>query len=380
MKEILEDLLAGQDLTMEEASGLFELLLREETSDVQIGALLVALAAKGETEEELAGVARAMRERSRRISTRHRQFIDTCGTGGSPAKTFNLSTAAAFVVAAAGLPVAKHGNVGVTSRAGSADVLRALGVRIELPVEHVEAIFDQLGVCFLFAPLHHPATKRVGAVRRELGIRTIFNLLGPLTNPAGAPFQLIGVAREEAQDRIAGALFRLGVERAWVVRGADGLDEITLAAETRVGEVTRHGVEWFSIRPEMFGLKTRSIDHLRGGTAEQNATLIEAVLAGERQDEALDLILLNAAASLAIAEGARKGEAAILPSLPGALERVRAIVKDGLALRRLEAFRDATLVEDLPSPQNQPEEQDHVAPSGSTSDQPPTRPRGVTEE
>jgi anthranilate phosphoribosyltransferase len=354
MKETLEDLLAGQDLTMEEASGLFERLLQEETSDVQIGALLVALAAKGETEEELAGVARAMRQRSRRISTRHRQFIDTCGTGGSSAKTFNISTAAAFVVAAAGVPVAKHGNVGVTSRAGSADVLRALGARIELPVERVEAIFDQLGVCFLFAPLHHPATKRVGAVRRELGIRTIFNLLGPLTNPAGAPFQLIGVAREEAQDRIAGALFRLGVERAWVVRGADGLDEISLAAETRIAEVTRQGLEWFSIRPEMFGLATRSIDHLRGGTAEQNARLIEAVLAGERQDEALDLILLNAAAALAVAEGG--GEATIRQSLPGALAKVRAVVEEGLALGRLEAFRDATLVEDRPSSLDKPAE------------------------
>jgi len=350
MREILEDLLAGRDLTMEEASALFELLLRDETSDVQIGALLVALAAKGETEEELAGVARAMRERSRRISTRHRQLIDTCGTGGSPAKTFNISTAAAFVVAAAGVPVAKHGNVGVTSRAGSADVLRALGVRIELPVEHIEAIFDQLGICFLFAPLHHPATKRVGAVRRELGIRTLFNLLGPLTNPAGAPFQLIGVAREEAQSRIAGALFRLGVEHAWVVRGADGLDEISLAAETKVGEVTRQGVEWFSIRPEMFGLQTRSIDRLRGGSAEQNARLIETVLAGERQDEALDLILLNAAAALAIAEGAGKGGAVARQSLPGAQERVRAIVREGLAWQRLEAFRAATLVEDPSSP------------------------------
>ena len=376
MKEILDDLLAGRDLTMEEASALFELLLRDETSDVQIGALLVALAAKGETEEELAGVARAMRERSRRISTRHRQFIDTCGTGGSPAKTFNISTAAAFVVAAAGVPVAKHGNVGVTSRAGSADVLRALGVRIELPVERIEAIFDQLGVCFLFAPLHHPATKRVGAVRRELGIRTLFNLLGPLTNPAGAPFQLIGVSKEEAQSRIAGALFRLGVEQAWVVRGADGLDEISLAAETRVGEVTRQGVEWFSIRPEMFGLQTRSIDHLRGGSAEQNARLIETVLAGQRQDEALDLILLNAAAALAIAEGVGKGGAAVRQSLPVALERVRAVVEEGLAWQRLEAFRAATLVEDPSTPLGDPEA---ILP-GSASGQSPTRPRGASEE
>ena len=366
MKEILEALLAGRDLTMAEASDLFEQLLREETSDVQIGALLVALAAKGETEEELAGVARAMRLHSRRISTRHRGFIDTCGTGGSPAKTFNLSTAAAFVVAAAGVPVAKHGNVGVTSRAGSADVLRALGVRIELPVERVEAIFDRLGVCFLFAPLHHPATKRVGAVRRELGIRTIFNLLGPLTNPAGAPFQLIGVAREEAQGQIAGALFRLGVERAWVVRGEDGLDEISLAGETRVGEVTPQGVDWFSIRPEMFGLQARPIDHLRGGTAQENASLIEAVLAGRRQDEALDLILLNAAAALAIAEGGADAGSTIRQSLPGALARVRSVIEEGRAWQRLDAFRAMTLAEDLPSSFNQP---------GLASDQSPTRPR-----
>jgi anthranilate phosphoribosyltransferase len=342
LKGVLQDLLRGRDLALEEAAGLFVSLLEEETTEVMIAALLVAWAAKGETAEELAGVARAMRERARRISTGQRTFIDTCGTGGSSTKTFNISTAAAFVVAAAGIPVAKHGNVGVTSRAGSADVLRELGARTELPLEQVEEIFDRLGICFLFAPLHHPATKRVGAVRRQLGIRTLFNLLGPLTNPAGAPYQLIGVSDAAAQDRLAGALFRLGIERAWVVRGEDGLDEITLTGETRVGEVTRHGIEWISIRPELLGLRSRSITHLRGGSAEENARLIEAVLAGERQDEALDLVLLNAAAAVAIVEAGADGVAATTRALPEAYARVRSALEEGRAYQRLRDFQTAT--------------------------------------
>ena len=183
-------------------------MLGEKATDAQIAAALVALASKGETAEELAGFAESMRARCSRITTKHETYIDTCGTGGSGAKTFNVSTAAAFVVAAAGLPVAKHGNVGVTSKSGSADVLRALGVRVDLPPDRVSEIFDEIGICFMFAPLHHAATKRVAMVRRELGVRTIFNLLGPLTNPAGAPFQVVGVSNEAACEKMSKALSR----------------------------------------------------------------------------------------------------------------------------------------------------------------------------
>ena len=337
IRKFLNDLIGRRDLDQEQAVELFEQLLDAETSDSMIAAILVALAAKGETEAELAGFAAAMRARCTPIVTRHQSFIDTCGTGGSPAKTFNISTAAAFVVAAAGVPVAKHGNVGVTSRAGSADVLRALGVRVDLPAERVAEIFDQLGVCFMMAPLHHQATKKVGGVRRELGIRTIFNLLGPLTNPAGAPFQLLGVSNGPAHEKVARALHRLGVRRAWVVRGDDGLDEISLATTTTVFEVSSassEGPRRFVFDPEAYGIERRPMDRLRGGSAEENAGIVRAILTGERRDEALDLVLINAAAALLIAGAAT--------DFSRALELARQSVTDGGAWARLEALRIAS--------------------------------------
>lgn len=330
-------MIAGEDLSEADAVALCESLLAAEAADPLIAGVLVALAAKGETEEELAGFASAMRSRSARVVTVHANFIDTCGTGGSPAKTFNVSTAAAFVVAAAGVPVAKHGNVGVTSRAGSADVLRALGVATDLSPARVGAIFDQIGICFMFAPLHHQATRRVGLVRRELGVRTIFNLLGPLTNPAGAPCQLIGVSNGAALDKMAGALRRLGVRRAWVVRGDDGLDELSLATTTTVCEIGGDlpgALRRFTFEPEMCGLSRRQTSHLRGETAEENAATILAVLGNERQDEARDLVLLNAAAALYVAGAA--------DSLPGALALARQAVESGEAAGKLAALREAS--------------------------------------
>ena len=354
IRTLLARLIGGEDLASSEASGLFEELLAEETPDILVGAVLVALAAKGETADELAGFARAMRGRCTPIPTSQRDFIDTCGTGGSPAKTFNISTAAAFVVAGAGVPVAKHGNVGVTSRAGSADVLRALGINIDLPAARVGEIFDRIGLCFMFAPLHHQATRKVAQVRRELGVRTIFNLLGPLTNPAGAPFQLIGVSNGAVVERVAEALARLatlGIRRAWVVRGQDGLDEISLAAPTDVYEVTRlegaggsmASVNHFVFDPQQYGFARRSLDHLRGQTngqtlgttAVENAAIIREVLTGQRQDEALDLVLLNAAASLLIAGAA--------PDFGSALELARQAIASGAAWAKVEALRTASL-------------------------------------
>lgn len=338
LSTLLNKLIIRHDLLQSEAAELLDVLLTEEASDSLIAAALVALASKGETEEELAGFAETMRARCTRIYPRHERFIDTCGTGGSPAKTFNISTAAAFVVSASGMPVAKHGNVGVTSRAGSADVLRALGVNVDLSPERVTEIFDELGICFMLAPLHHRATKRVAAVRRELGVRTIFNLLGPLTNPAGAPFQLIGVSNEAALEKMARALHRLGAERTWIVRGEDGLDEITLAGKTVVHEVyassETDGVRRFEIAPEEFGFERRPIEHLRGAGAEENARLIHAILAGERKDEALDLVLLNAAAALWIAGAAE--------SYLEAAQKARQSVENGDALAKLEALRLAS--------------------------------------
>lgn len=311
LPELLNKLIARQDLDQPEAAALLEAILAEDATDSRIAAALIALASKGETEEELAGFAQTMRARCSRITPKHSLYVDTCGTGGSIAKTFNVSTAAAFVVAAAGVPVAKHGNVGVTTRAGSADVLRALGVKVDLAPERVNEIFDEIGVCFMFAPLHHAATKRVAMVRRDLGVRTIFNLLGPLTNPAGAPFQIVGVSSEAACEKVARALARLGTSRAWVVRGEDGLDEITLAGKTVVCSASPESVTRFEIAPEGFGLRRASIDHLRGGSVEENAAIIRDVLEGRRQDEARDLVLINAAASLYITGAASSLESAV---------------------------------------------------------------------
>lgn len=331
IQPLLQKLMTSADLTQSEAADLLEALLADSATDAQIAAVLMALAFKGETAEELAGFAATMRARAACVTAQHAKFIDTCGTGGSVAKTFNVSTAAAFVVAAAGLPVAKHGNVGVTSKAGSADVLRALGVRVDLPPARVCEIFDEIGLCFMFAPLHHAATKRVAAVRRELGVRTIFNLLGPLTNPARAPFQVIGVSNAAAVEKVAHALQRLGTQRAWVVRGEDGLDEITLAGRTLVYEVTPDGVEQFDITPGHFAVPCAALDPWRGGAAAENAALIEALLKGERTDGARDLVLINAAASLYVAE-----ERATLQDAFALAEQA---LVSGAALAKLEALK-----------------------------------------
>jgi anthranilate phosphoribosyltransferase len=291
-------LMRGEDLRREEAAALLDALLDGDATDAQLGAALVALAVKGETVEELAGLASAMRARSVRIRSRHERFIDTAGTGSSVAKTFNVSTAAAFVIAGAGLPVAKHGSRAATSRSGSADVLAALGVNVAAAPEVSERCLNELGVCFMFAPLYHGATARVAGVRRELGVHTTFNLLGPLTNPAGAPRQVIGVWHEALVEPLAHTLLALGAERAWVVHGLDGLDEVTLAAPTKVAEVAGGAVRVFEVAPEEFGLERAPLDNLRGGDAEANAAIIRSILAGERRDAGRALVVANAAAAL----------------------------------------------------------------------------------
>jgi anthranilate phosphoribosyltransferase len=300
LTSFLARLVRGEDLTRVEASRLLELVLDGESTDAQIAAILIALKSKGETFEELAGLTEAMRERAVRITSRHPCFIDTAGTGSSRVKTFNVSTAAAFVIAGAGLPVAKHGNRAASSRCGSADVLAALGVNVLASAEVSEKCLNEIGICFMFAPLYHGATARVAGVRRELGVQTTFNLLGPLTNPAHAPRQIIGVSNREAIEPVASALALLGTERAWVVHGADGLDEVTIADKTFVAEA-RHGeVRRFEIAPEDFGFERAELDGLSSGDAEVNAGVIRAVLSGERRDAARALVIVNAAAALRV--------------------------------------------------------------------------------
>jgi len=287
-----------ENLSRREAGALLESLLNGNSTDGQIAAALIALKLKGETVEELAGFAEGMRARAVRIKSRHEQFIDTAGTGSSCAKTFNVSTAAAFVIAGAGLPVAKHGNRAASSKCGSADVLTALGVNIAVAPEVSERCLNELGICFMFAPMYHSATARVAAIRRELGVQTTFNFLGPLTNPAGAPRQIIGVSHCEKVEPLARALSLLGTERAWVVHGADGLDEITIAEKTFVAEALKSAVRTFELSPEDFGVDSTPLDGLSGGDAEANAKIIREVLKGNRRDAGRLLVLVNAAAAL----------------------------------------------------------------------------------
>jgi anthranilate phosphoribosyltransferase len=306
LQKITLRLMRGENLSRVEAGLFLNALINPDVTDAQIAAALAALTVKGETVDELAGMAEAMRERAVQLRSRHDRFVDTAGTGSSAAKTFNVSTATAFVIAGAGLPVAKHGSRAATSHSGSADVLEALGVDTAASTEAVERCFNERGICFMFAPLFHAATARVAQVRRELGVHTTFNLLGPLTNPARAPFQILGVWHRSLLDRVASAFALLGANKAWVVHGADGLDEITLTGDTFVATCSASShdmpnVETFTVAPEDFGLERRSIDGLRGGGPLENAQLIRAILHGDRNGHlsvARDLVIINAAAAL----------------------------------------------------------------------------------
>jgi anthranilate phosphoribosyltransferase len=334
IKRYLLQLMRGEDLSRVQAAALLSALLDGACSDAQIAAALVALAIKGESVEELAGMAEAMRSHSVRIKSPHAVMLDTAGTGSSSAKTFNVSTAAAFVIAAAGLPVAKHGSRAATSRSGSADVLTALGVRVDVPAAVSERCLAELGICFMFAPLYHPATARVAQVRRQLGVHTTFNLLGPLTNPAGASRQLLGVWHPELMQRVAGALATLGAERAWVVRGNDGLDEITLAEATTAYEVEDGWVKRREITPRDFGLRETPIAALAGGDPQQNAAIILSVLENRRHDAAGDLVVMNAAAGIYIGGRAE--------SLKDAAELAQSVIASGGAREKLTQFAAAT--------------------------------------
>lgn len=304
-----ERLAAGCDLTQQEMASGVEAIIAERVDAEAIGRLLMLLAAKGETEAEVAGAAEVLRRHMTPIRSRRSGLLDTCGTGGDASGTFNISTAAALVCAAAGAPVAKHGNRSVTSKSGSADVLAALGVNVAADVGLVEACLDELGIGFCFAPLLHPAMQRVAAIRKQLATPTIFNLLGPLCNPAAAPYQLLGVGRAELRPLLAGALARLGTRRAVVVWGEDGLDEVTLAGSTYVTQIEATTIREFRWTPADFGLDQAPLDALQVSGPEESAEIIHGVLAG-RPGPARDIVVLNAAAGLLIAERAGTPQAA----------------------------------------------------------------------
>jgi anthranilate phosphoribosyltransferase len=289
---------AGGDLTIEQMSEVMDRIMDGVCDEDSIARLLIGLHQKGETVAEVAGAAAAMRRHMTPIRSSRPNLIDTCGTGGDGSKTFNISTAAAIVTAAAGVPVAKHGNRGMTSRSGSADVLAALGVNVNADVARVEDCLETLGICFCFAPLLHASMKHVSAVRKRLGTPTIFNILGPLVNPASAPFQLLGVGRADLQPLLAEALLLLGIRRATVVHGADGLDEVTLGGATQVMEVLEDGhLCHFQWQPADFGLEPAERQTMLVSGPEESAAMIRGILEGQKGPPR-DIVIMNVAAAL----------------------------------------------------------------------------------
>lgn len=327
IQEVIRDLIAGADLSRARGRAAMEQIMSGQATDAQIGAFLVALRIKGETIDEIAGCAEVMREKATPIATVRPDLIDTCGTGGDASGTFNISTAVAFVACGAGCAVAKHGNRSISSQCGSADVLAALGVNVEATPEKVGECIDEVGIGFLFAVALHGAMKHAIGPRRELATRTVFNILGPLTNPAGAKRQLIGVFDGALTEVLAGVLRELGSERALVVHGADGLDEITLTGPTKVSELRDGQISTRQIHPGDFGLQVAAAEALKGGDAGRNAHILRAVLDGE-EGPPRDVVLLNAAAAVVVG--------GLAEDMSTGLEVARESIDSGQARRALD--------------------------------------------
>jgi anthranilate phosphoribosyltransferase len=326
-QELIDKLTRHEDLTADEASAAMVEIMAGRAPASHIAAFLMGLAMKGERPIEIVGLARAMRANAVPLSARHDDLLDTCGTGGDRSGTFNISSCAALVVAACGVAVAKHGNRSASSKAGGADVYEALGVRVTASPATVERSLTEVGIGFFFAPTFHPSMRHAGPVRRELGIRTAFNLLGPLTNPAGATRQIVGVSRPEFTELLARALMLLGTTRAWVVHGADGIDELTTTGYTKISECRDGAVNTFYLHPADVGLPKAAAGALQGGDAHENARIIERVLSGG-PGPARDVVLLNAGAALLVA-GA-------VASVRDGIARASAAIDRGAAKRTLE--------------------------------------------
>lgn len=327
IKRGIAKVIEAESLTEEEMAAVMEQVMTGGASEAQIGAFLTALRMKGETVEEITGAARVMRAKALHVDAGPSPVVDTCGTGGDLSGTFNISTTAAFIAAGAGLAVAKHGNRSVSSKSGSADVLRALGVDIEAEVERVEECLREVGIGFLFAPLMHGAMKYAIGPRREIGVRTIFNVLGPLTNPAGAAAQVVGVYDDGLVEPIAETLKNLGSKHVFVVHGSDGLDEITVTGATRVAEMKDYDTRVYTITPERFGMPVYDPKDIKGGAAGENARITRAVLDGEK-GAPRDICVLNAAA--AICSGGAAG------TLEEGVEKALESIDSGAAREKLE--------------------------------------------
>jgi anthranilate phosphoribosyltransferase len=330
--DTIQKLIDRQNLTEPEARAAMEEIMAGQATDIQVAGFLTALRMKGETAPELIGFARVMRERATPVwSGEVLRVLDTAGTGGDRSGTFNISTAAAFVAAGAGIRVAKHGNRSATSQCGSADVMEALGIDIQLPVETIRRTIEGVGIGFLFAPRFHSSMKYVVPARSQLKIRTVFNILGPLVNPAGAQYQVVGVSSPDVMALMANALQGLEVEHAFVVHGADGLDEVSISGPTHVAEITAGEVRSYTVTPDDFGVITRSRETILGGDAAANARIIEAVLRGESGPRR-DVVLMNSAIAIVAGEGAR--------TLQEAMKVAAASIDSGAAAGKLAALRE----------------------------------------
>lgn len=326
IREAIQALVSGRSLTTEEAASVMEEVMQGEVTPAQFGAFVTALRLKGETVDEIIGLAKTMRAKAIPVAV-DGLVVDTCGTGGDGSHTFNISTTAAFVAAGGGLKVAKHGNRAMSSQCGSADVLEALGVRIDLNAEQVQRCLQEVGIGFMFAPVFHPAMKYAAVPRREIGIRTVFNILGPLTSPAGAEAQVLGVADGSLVEKLALVLQGLGCHHALVVHGEDGLDEITVTGKTRVCELKDGAVNSYSISPDDFGLPRSGLDSLKGSTLEENAALLRGVLAGTPGPRR-DVVLMNTAAALLAGDKVAK--------LQEGVALAKEVIDSGHALAKLE--------------------------------------------
>ena len=327
IQEAIGQLVAGQALSQAQAAQVMDEIMSGEATPAQFGAFVTALRIKGETADEIAGMAQGMRDKSNRVEYTS-ALVDTCGTGGDASGSFNVSTAAAFVIAASGLRVAKHGNRAITSQSGSADVLEALGVKLELTPEQVRRCIDEASIGFMFAPAFHPAMRFATGPRREIGIRTVFNILGPLTNPAGATHQLLGVADPSLGRMMAEVLLRLGSEHVLVVHGADKVDEMSICAPTQIWELYEGNIHEYTVTPEDVGLTRAASGSVKGGTAQENAATLRAVLGGQQPGPILDMVLLNAAGALVAGNK--------VVGLPKAVEAARELVSNGSALKRVD--------------------------------------------
>jgi len=327
MKNFINQIMEGKNLSIKQAAEAMNLIMSGKATKAQIAGFITALRMKGETVEEITGCAQVMRDKATEVKPKEPIVVDTCGTGGDGVGTFNISTTTALVIAGAGVPVAKHGNRSVSSRSGSADVLETLGVNLELSSQEVAKAVDEIGIGFLYAPKFHKAMKHAIGPRKELGIRTVFNILGPLTNPARAKRQVLGVYDPELTSVLARVLGNLGVEKAFVVHGAGGLDEISILGETKVSYLCDGKVEELTIHPNDFGLSVAELEAIKGGTVQDNAEITLEILKGE-SGPTRDIILLNSAAGLLVADQ--------VDNLEEGVELAAKIIDSGKALEKLE--------------------------------------------